>query len=304
MNPILFYNYGANKKYKHNTFIGGVAATITSRSALALRLGIPETKVNIFEIKGSDVRASVSAGYTMPNWAGGGTSLITFFLDPIGISKIRNAVNFRNCSYLKRVEACGLLEIGAASFGGTDNIKVLRLDSLNKLEAWPGGFSTFLAFKNQCSIYLPNLKAIGSANSDEGLFNQITNSIIYVHPFLATNNAGGPDADLVAAVAAGNTVVYVLNQTPPDRVTALSVGTKTATTLQLNFTPPTSLNTIENFEVFIDEVPYQIISGSGQIITGLAPGTVYKKIEVRAIDIYYNRADQMAENLMLTTSTL
>lgn len=306
------YAFAKRRAYKQNTFIGGVAATINTPALLASRIQIVgwtafnPNNIKNFEVRGNDIRCSIIEDFILTQDSFGYNSGCTYFVDKgnrakvTGIHPWRNGATVQAQALIKKAELNGVTSIDRDFTNSTtNNLRSIRLKSLTSINPT----RTFTAMSN-CKLYIPSLQTIGLPGVNNEVFAGSTNSTIYVHPFLATCNGGNPDADLVAAIAAGNTVVYVLNQTPPAKITTLSIGTKTATTLQLNFTAPTSLNTIANYEVFIDEIPHQIISGSGQYITGLTTATLYKRIEVRAIDIYYNRAEQMDEANMVEATTL
>jgi len=76
----------------------------------------------------------------------------------------------------------------------------------------------------------------------------------------------------------------------PNAVTNLSIGTKYATALQLNFTPPSSVNGIDFYECYANGIKKNDITASGAYITGLNPDTTYT-ITVKAVDIFYNKSE-------------
>jgi len=114
-----------------------------------------------------------------------------------------------------------------------------------------------------------------------------TGSIIYCNPALATNNAGAPDGDLAYAISQGATVRYVANYTASSPVTTLSSGTIYNTAIQLNFTPPSSTNAIDYYEVYVNGVYNKTILGSGEYVTGLSINTSYN-LTIYVRDIFYN----------------
>ena len=84
--------------------------------------------------------------------------------------------------------------------------------------------------------------------------------------------------------------LMLLHFNRPNAITNLSIGTKYSTGLQLIFTPPSSVNAIDYYEVYVDGVFYKEITVSGDYITGLEPDTPYS-ITVKAVDIYYNKSE-------------
>ena len=70
---------------------------------------------------------------------------------------------------------------------------------------------------------------------------------------MQTINSGGVEGDLALFDSLGtNSVVYVTNFTPPNPVINLSAGTIYNTAVQLNFTPPTSVNGVDFYEVYLN----------------------------------------------------
>lgn len=64
MNQIAWQIFGGSKS-KANTFIGGVASTITTAGALATKLGIASNRITNFKIVGSDIECSISGSYVL-----------------------------------------------------------------------------------------------------------------------------------------------------------------------------------------------------------------------------------------------
>lgn len=288
-------------KLRQNTFIGGVAGTLSTPALLAVNLVINEQRIRLFEIRGNDIRCCIVGQYILPDIGFGDNASITYIIDYFNIENNGSTGNsFRNDWDIKYIELKKLKDIRGQMFLNCYSLRQLRLDSLTDLI--PGGaFSRLFNGVNNCKIFMPSLQIIGSPSVNETLFGGVSNSTIYVNPFLETCNEGQPDADLIAAIAAGNTVVYVQNQSKPGKITDLSIGLKTPTTAQILFTNPESTNSLQEFEVSIDAIPYQTITASGQYITGLTSGVEYKNITVKAIDIYYNRAE---ESNQITFTTL
>jgi hypothetical protein len=125
--------------------------------------------------------------------------------------------------------------------------------------------------------------------------------LLYVHPSLATNNAGAPDGDIAYAISQGAIVRYVTNFTAPSSITNLTAGFVYGTAIQLNFTAPTgNTNAIEFYECYVNGVYKNTITASGQYITGLSVNTTYT-IELKPVDIFYNKS---TSNLIAVTTTI
>ena len=67
MNPRLFFIQGKQRNFPINTIIGGVAASISTKSLLASKLGIAESEIIRFQIVGSDVQANIKSDYYLPD---------------------------------------------------------------------------------------------------------------------------------------------------------------------------------------------------------------------------------------------
>jgi hypothetical protein len=99
---------------------------------------------------------------------------------------------------------------------------------------------------------------------------------------LQTSNGGGEDADVAYLRARGCTIVYIQNTTLPNNVTDLAYVSGT-----LTFTPPSSTNAIDKYMVFQNDEYLQMVSASGETVTGLVSGD---KINIVPFDIYFNRS--------------
>ena len=132
---------------------------------------------------------------------------------------------------------------------------------------------------------------LGAGNGLNDVFSNIKNGcILYVNPFLQTSNGGAEEGDVANARSQGATIRYVTNFTPPNPVTNLSVGTIYNTAVQLNFTPPTSVNGVDFYECYANGKLMNEIKNSGEYISGLTPSTNYN-IRIVAVDMFYNKSE-------------
>jgi hypothetical protein len=265
MNQIAWQIFGGTKA-KANTFIGGVASTITTSGALATKLGIASNRITNFKIVGSDIECMISGSYTIPFRCFRGDTSITYYNDKDGLVTSTNTQSFYSATNLIYVEFKNLNTIGFQSFDGDGIIMALR------------------------SVYTPLCTSLGGSVGYDFVFRNCYNLKLYCSITLATNNAGAPDEDISSVSGQSITARYVTNFTAPNPITNLSVGNVYGTAIQLNFTAPTgSTNAIEFYEVYVNGVYKNNISGSGGYATGLNLNTTYT-IEVKPVDIFYNKS--------------
>jgi hypothetical protein len=89
MNNVSFYEFGKSK-YKPNTFIGGVAATINTPALIAAKLGILATRIKTFNVIGNDIEFAIIGSYEIPVNMFLNDTNITFYNDRDGLClKIR-----------------------------------------------------------------------------------------------------------------------------------------------------------------------------------------------------------------------
>lgn len=122
--------------------------------------------------------------------------------------------------------------------------------------------------------------------------------VFYVPTALETSN-GGNREQLVEFLedTQGCTIVYIDNETPPNEVTDLAVVLISSGSVVLSWTAPTSTNTVEFYEVWIDDgvtswhkyFPKQHMFSSGSTLSNLTSSTNYN-IKIVAVDEYYNKS--------------
>lgn len=269
-----------------NTEIGGVASTISTPALLASKLAIDVSRITNFSIVGSDIKCKITGTYSMDDPGTltvgfGGDSNITYFRDNDNLLVGVGNYIFWNCPNLTELKVEGLLSIENSI--GTSPIKKLIFPLATSVSD----------FKNNPkleTLFIPLVTSLGSTSGNNDVFGAtIFSAYIYAHPSLATNNVGAPDGDLAYAISQGATVRYVSNFTVPNPITTLTNGTIYDTSIQLNFTPPSSTNTIDYYECYANGILKNTITTSGQYITGLTASTSYN-ITVVAVDIFYNKS--------------
>jgi len=285
-----------------NTFIGGVASTISTASALATKLGISVGAISNFTIVGSDIKCRITGSYSLgANSFDFNADDVAYYIDTdklvtsIGLEAFyaTNAflgfdANFENCA-----------TVGMRSFSRT---KANGYYLKNATSLGNGCFAMLNGQSVTGIYYIPSCTTLGSTTGDNLVFEYIkSGAVIYTHPSLATNNSGSPDGDLAYAITRGATVRYVTNFTAPNAITDLAAGTIYNTAIQLNFTTPSSTNTIDYYEVWDNGVRKNNITASGQYITGLTPSTSYN-ITLIAVDVFYNKS-VVSNQIAVSTNT-
>jgi len=263
-----------------NTEIGGVASTISTPALLASKLGILESRITNFSIVGSDIKCKITGNYNMPSYAFLSDTSLTFFKDIEG-----------KCTYQ-----------GLSSFKDTVNCGELYFPGVLEIESLTGNYS--FSGDGLKKMYYPACIKWGSTNGVNDVFSPTFTAIknIYVHPSMATINAGVLEGDLAYAVTKNANIVYVTNFTPPNPVTTLASGTVYNTAIQLNFTTPIgSANSIEHYECYANGVRKNNITSSGQFIAGLSTSTSYN-ITIISVDIFLNRS-VVSNVLVASTNT-
>jgi len=269
-----------------NTYIGGVSATITSASALATKLGITVGRISNFETIGSDVRCNITGSYGVPNncWY---TLPLTYYTDK---NSLVNAVDY-SAFYFNSLTAGVDAVFKNALTVGNDAFRGTSFTGFDLRNATSIGTQAFM--QNDKALYydIRSCTSLGATVGNNSVFSTIYSfPTIYCHPSLATNNGGAEDGDIAYARGQGATIRFVTNNTVPNAVTDLSVGTIYSTAIQLNFTAPTgSTNTIEYYNCYADGVLKNKIVASGECIVGLTASTSYA-ITITAVDIFRNES--------------
>lgn len=113
-------NYVFGQSWEPNTIIGGVGSVITTKSALATKLGISESIIKRFEVVGNDVHCIITDFYYIPVNCFSGDTSITSFIDIDGLA-YNQVGNFRDSTIkyaeLRRV---GPNQLQANCFSGSE----------------------------------------------------------------------------------------------------------------------------------------------------------------------------------------
>lgn len=282
-NPTQFFEYGKGRNFAPNTFIGGVASVINTPALLAAKLKnhpsnstFAGSNIKSFTIVGNDIQCYIGVDYRIEDNGFSGNTLLTYYRDLGGMCK-------------------GGFNLGQVGF--VPNCLELYFPNVPSVDPVVNNWAFSGTRPN--TIYMPNCLRWGFTELYEqypptaGVFrgNYIgRDTKIYVHPSMATINAGGLEGDLAYAQSLGCIIIYVQNFTAPNPITDLTIGNVYGTALQVNFTAPTgSTNAIDFYEVWVNGRYNNTITASGGYATNLNISTVYQ-IEVKPVDIYYNKS--------------
>ena len=299
MNQIAWQIFGGSK-LKANTFIGGVASTITTSGALATKLGIASNRITNFKIVGSDIECSISGSYSIPFQCFYQDTNITSYVDIDGLVTDLGDNVFRETTKIKELNFKGIITLNGKFADRESQIQLVYLKNCTSIL---GNFYNDF-YPSKKVFYIPSVTTLGATSGDNGVFyNAATsaNCTIYAHPSLQTSNGGAPDGDLALAISNGATVRYVTNFTAPSPITNLSVGNVYGTAIQLIFTAPSSTNTIDYYEVWQNGVNTgKRITASGEYIVGLTLNTAYT-FQLIPVDIFFNKST--SNTIAVTTAT-
>ncbi len=137
-----------------NTFIGGVGATITTKSALATKLGISESIIKTFSVVGTEVQAYINTNYNLTVNRFNEDTDITWYKDLDG--KVQSLdLCFRNATNLVEVyfPACVSVEGANSSnansgcFSGCVNLETAHFENWQNTGNIVGNFTFYNCIK-------------------------------------------------------------------------------------------------------------------------------------------------------------
>lgn len=264
--------YFGKQKAKVNTYIGGIGGTINTPALLAAKLGISDNRIKLFKVTGVDVECAIIGSYNLN--ANLRTYGCTYYESTTATSQ-STGQEWTGGNQLKKVILPNMTYARGATFYGNYGIRIYYCP-----------IATNIGEYDSSNVYV----GVGGRTRT---FEAIQSGFkLYCNPSLATANNGNPVADITTILSRGGIVRYVTNFTPPNIITNLSTGTIYNTAVQLNFTPPTSVNGVDFYEVYINGERFNSkeIKNSGEFITGLTPSTNYN-IRIVAVDMFYNKSE-------------
>lgn len=293
MRRALCKSYSTEPIVEPNVFIGGVSATYDSESSIATALGLSAGDISLFSIDGNNISFRVETNFTLQNDSFRDITIgdvLTYFIDVDGYCLGAQGSSFR----LQNSNTVILVLPNATTFGTEcflgSRVSYLRLPNMTNL-----GFKCLESVTLGKRYYVPN-STFGANNLYNRVFRNCPSTLkVYHDSALLTSNGGGLEGDLDHVLNdRGGSIQDVQNFTAPSSVTDLSASSITSNSVDLNFTVSSSTNTLDFYEVWIDDGtnnPRQLyhfwdeISSSGDTLTGLTAGTTYT-IKIVACDIY------------------
>jgi hypothetical protein len=202
-----------------NTFIGGVAATINTPQLLANVLRIHVNRINNFRIINNNIQCKITGNYTGPTRAFFNVGL-TYYIDTDNLITTLNSnyiawnpipklvlngvlyaepTSLVGNEYLTELEVPNLLEIRGAHFINVCPIKILDIPKCTYIA--PQGLAhTSINTPKYTYINIRMCKNLGNSPLNTNVFQNINSSVVIdANIYLATNNNGGADGDLVYA---------------------------------------------------------------------------------------------------------
>ncbi len=303
----------------YNLQLHGTASFIPDITTLAAKL-YPTNQPSIitaFEIIGSDVFATIDptlySTFTEYSWIFRAlqSSGITKFIEnaPARITKLQSQLMLSSTTitHIHSLQSVTLEVIA----GSLSNLKILDAEKVTNATGLSQLLNTVIrvayfpdlttmqnrAFYNMgksgmtdfMNLVIPKNTTPFGAN-EFNAFPVPAKIRLFLNNIHATSNGGGVDQYVQEAIDLGVTVVFVTNTTKPEAITNLSASTKGATTLNLNFTPPTAANGMFMYCVKVDGLQNGWFYTNEQVqAVGLVSGKTYK-ITVFAFDTLMNRS--------------
>lgn len=326
--------YKARYKQEPNFFIEGVSDLITDKTQLSIRLYNQTSilwlrRLRSFVIEGDDI-SFVAEFFNQQEqllWNSSFIGLIAY-LDIGGHITFIEQGNFNDLTNLKYLWVPGANYIhgpaGLANLtgltglhwyflfpevthtknfclNGCTSIKTLMLPKLTWLDLQTVVIRA--AYANMSGLerlYMPLLDTVVYYQSTVRHFLTIkTGCKVYVPPALETSDGGAREKLIVYLEDTRSCdIIYIDNFTSPDAVSDLSDSNIGANSVDLDFSTPSSTNTIDFYEVWIDDgktrgmplLAFQEIAVTGDTLSNLEAGTTYE-IKIKTVDEYYNVSD-------------
>lgn len=267
-----------------NTFIGGVSSVITTNTELASYLSITHSAISNFTISGDDISCYINSDYLLSDYAfnnddsafdWGNGNIVTYYWDNDGRCTGFERAIFDGQTNLHNVYFPGVTTTTAQEVfknKGTSNVETLyHLPNLttitNNDEMWLNLDTALIVMPECTQLY---------TTADDSIFNLADRVEVYVDVSLSTNNGGNPDGDLTYLNGRTDTVInYSNNNTSPSSISDLSLDTAYGASLIINWSAPSSSNSIDYYLVFVNHKYIGKTTSLSYYITGLEVNTSY-----------------------------
>jgi hypothetical protein len=273
--PLSFFEESAVSFGSVNTFIGGSGATYPTATSLATFLGISASQIGNYSIdSNNNIECTINASYSITS----ADTVSTYWEDRGGLCTSLSANVFEDNEILVRAIFPAVTSVGDNCF---DLVSAAGEDVLEL-------------------CYLPLCTSLGSTVGLDSVFaSQEESCIGYFNSVIETANAGNDDSDAKLLLDNNGDAIYVANTTAPSAITDLTLDATFATAVRVSWTVPSSTNTLDFYEVYVDNVFVKRTVNTDVLINTLSASTSYD-ITILATDIYFNRS--VSNVLSVTTN--
>lgn len=272
-----------------NTFIGGVGATsVTSAADLASLTSLSVGDIENFVVDAyNNVSCYIGVDWTFNTNAFNPDSDITYFYSSqLSVSLFgTNSGVFKN-STIRTISSNSYDCYGYYLFN-TSNLEYGYFAEATYL----GGYRQFANIDNLKRLYLASITSTNSitTGSNSSFVNSTFNGTLYLPN--GYSSIGSLSTFASYATTAGATIKEITDFTLPTAASSLSIDTTGASYLELSFTAGTSVNTIDFYEVWVnDGGGWQLwtdFDSTSGFIVGLNVNTSYD-IKVATCDEFWN----------------
>lgn len=281
--------------YEPNTFFGGIGDEINTPSLMAAKLiNVSASNIKNFSVDSdNNVSFYINKNWKIASGAFENSLKLKFIISQN--NKLQNIGGTDNIVYSTILGAsnCKFVLSRAINTIGRQAIQNSGLKLLyypNCTFIGPRGFTGLKSF----IAYLPNTTVIESITE---FTNDYSGCKAYLNPYLATVNEGNVHPGVQDFINKGGVVQWVYDLTPPDTIVDLSISL-TDMFVIANFTTPSSVNPLDFFELWLEEIGVndilqksvpqkERIKQTGDILPLLKPDTDYK-LRLATCDVYYN----------------
>jgi hypothetical protein len=276
-----------------NTYIGGVASYIPDSQTLANLFNVNINTITHFEVIGDDIVVSIQEDYKIDGfnpYHDGAPNTLTYFINTDGKCTSIGSRGLAGQSNIKTLHFPNIKSIGASSSSSLNSSEasdgILSLPVLTTVG--PFAFNNHREGYNH--FYLGSLtSAYDTSISNYNYNNRDKRHRIYVPPSMVDHPMMNDPK------SRGATIIGIQNYTKPSAINDLTITNNTGTSVDVNFSTPSSTNTIDHYEVFVYDGT--IVSEYSRKAEILASGSTVEidtntqSVKVRVVDMYYNKSE-------------